>query len=224
MIMNTFKHYREEAVKVAQDTYIEEINALFQSIRSQRHDFINQVQTIHSLTKLKHYDELEKFTGEIAGEIHMINDYMNIGHPAIAALVRSKLSQAEAYHIKFTHDIKAVKLTALAGQALDINRILGNLIDNAFDEVLNYEEGLRTVNLYGREQDNGLHITISNYCAVAKERANCKIFQSGYSTKSGDHQGLGLSIISSIVKQYKGEIQVKALDENTISFEVRIPL
>lgn len=223
-IMNYFKNLREEAVKVAQDTYVEEINALFQLIRSQRHDFINQVQTIHSLTKLKHYEELEKFTEEIAGEIHIINDYINIGHPAIAALIRSKLSQAEAHHIHCSHDVKAVKLTALAGQALDINRILGNLIDNAFDEVLNYEESLRKVALYGREQNNTLHLTISNYCEDARERAASPLFKSGYSTKDGEHHGLGLPIISSIVKQYKGEIQVEALDETTISFEVRIPL
>lgn len=223
-IMNYFKNLREEAVKVAQDTYIEEINALFQLIRSQRHDFINQVQTIHSLTKLKHYDELEKFTEEIAGEIHIINDYINIGHPAIAALIRSKLSQAEAHHIHCNHDVKAVKLTALAGQALDVNRILGNLIDNAFDEVLNYDESLRTVNLYGREQNNTLHLTISNYCEDARQRAESPLFTSGFSTKNGEHHGLGLPIISSIVKQYRGEIHVEALDETTISFDVRIPL
>jgi len=223
-VMNYFKNLREEGVRVAQDTYVEEINALFQAIRSQRHDFINQVQTIHSLAKLKHYDELQKFTEEIAGEIHVINDYMNIGHPAIAALIRSKLSQAEAYHINFTHDVKAVKLTTLAGQALDINRILGNLIDNAFDEVLKYEEGLREISLYGREQNNTLQLTISNYCENAKQRVASPLFKSGFSTKSGDHQGLGLSIISTIVKQYKGEISLNALDENTISFEVRIPL
>lgn len=224
LIMNYFKNLREEAVQVAQDTYIEEINALFQSIRSQRHDFINQVQTIHSLAKLKQYEELEKFTAEIAGEIHMINDYINIGHPAVAALIRSKLSQAEAYHIRFTHDVKAVKLKALAGQALDINRILGNLIDNAFDEVLHYEESLRAVSLYGREEKHALHITISNYCEDAEQRAASPLFQSGFSTKSGEHQGLGLSIIASIVKQYKGELKVKALDVTTISFDVRIPL
>lgn len=224
LVMNYFKNLREEAVKVAQDTYIEEINALFQSIRSQRHDFINQVQTIHSLVKLKQYEEVEKFTAAIAGEIHMINDYINIGNPAVAALIRSKLSQAEAYHIHFKHDVKAVKLTALAGQALDINRILGNLIDNAFDEVLKYPEELRTVSLYGREANNSLHIKISNYCANAKEQVDMPLFKSGFSTKIGDHHGLGLSIISSIVKQYKGEIQMQAVDETTIAFEVKIPL
>ena len=224
LVMNYFKNLREEAVKVAQDTYIEEINALFQSIRSQRHDFINQVQTIHSLIKLKHYDEVEKYAAEIAGEIHFINDYINIGNPAVAALIRSKLSQAEAYHIEFTHDVKAVKLTELAGQALDINRILGNLIDNAFDEVLKYEESDRKISLYGREEQHTLHLKISNYCENATEKINLPLFKSGFSTKLGEHHGLGLSIIESIVKQYKGDIQMSAPDDETIVFEVRIPL
>jgi len=157
-VMRYFRKLREQAVQVAQDTYIEEINALFQSIRSQRHDFINQVQTIHSLTKMKMYDELEKFTEAIAGEIHYVNDFINIGNPTVAALVRSKISQAEGFKIDFVRDVKSVNLHAMAGKTLDINRILGNLIDNAFDEVLKHSEQNRKVILYGREQEGMLYL------------------------------------------------------------------
>lgn len=223
-VMRYFRSLREQAVQVAQDTYTEEINALFHSIRSQRHDFINQVQTIHSLTKMKMYDELEKFAEAIAGEIHIVNDYINIGNPTVAALIRSKISQAEGFKIEFVRDIKGVNLHAMAGKALDINRILGNLIDNAFDEVMKYDESNRLVKLYGREQDGLLFVKVSNYCTNAHQVINNPLFKSGFSSKGGEHQGLGLSIVAGLVKQYKGDLEVYAIDENHIEFSVIIPV
>ena len=223
-VMRYFRRLRDQAVQVAQDTYIEEINALFQSIRSQRHDFINQVQTIHSLTKMKMYDELEKFTEAIAGEIHYVNDFINIGNPTVAALVRSKISQAEGYKIDFVRDVKGVNLHAMAGKTLDINRILGNLIDNAFDEVLKHHEQYRKVILYGREQDGMLYLKVTNYCADANGTIKSPLFAMGFTSKGGEHQGLGLSIVSNLIKQYKGELEVSAVDEHYIEFLVVIPV
>lgn len=223
-VMRYFSRMREQAVQLAQDTYTEEINAMFQLIRSQRHDFINQVQTIHSLSKVKMYDELENFTEAIAGEVHYVNDFINIGNPTVAALIRSKISQAEGHHIKLVHDIKSVHLKAMAGKTLDINRILGNLIDNAFDEVLKYEESKRSVHLYGREDDGVLNMKVSNYCYNAFQTVNKPLFKSGFSSKGGEHQGLGLSIISELVKQYKGELEVYAASEHVIEFSFKLPV
>jgi len=223
-VMRYFKKMREQAVQMAQDTYIDEINALFQSIRSQRHDFLNQVQTIHSLAKVKMYNELEKFTEEITGEIHYINDFINIGNPAIAALIRSKISQAEGYHIKLEHDIKVSQLNTLAGKALDINRILGNLIDNAFDEVMQYEEQFRKINLYGREEEGMLVIKVTNYCSNVADLLTKPLFNVGYTSKGNHHQGLGLSIVTELVKAYKGEIEFTSPEQDQIQFIVRIPL
>lgn len=224
VVMRYFKNMREQAVQMAQDTYIEEINALFQSIRSQRHDFLNQVQTIHSLTKVKMYDELEKYTEEITGEIHYINDFINIGNPAIAALIRSKISQAEGFHIKLEHDIKVSQLNTLAGKALDINRIIGNLIDNAFDEVMQHEEELRIIHLHGRDEEGMLVLSISNYCKNVDEVLSRPLFNVGYTSKGQQHQGLGLSIVTELVKSYKGEIVVTTPAPERIEFIVKIPL
>jgi len=224
LVIRYFSRLREQAVQLAQDTYTEEINAMFQLIRSQRHDFINQVQTIHSLAKVKMYPELESFTEAIAGQVHYVNDFINIGNPTVAALIRAKISQAEGYHIKLVHDIKSVHLKAMAGKTLDINRILGNLIDNAFDEVLKYDESNRSVHLYGREEEGILIIKVSNYCYNAPQIVTKPLFKSGFSSKGGDHHGLGLSIISELVKQYKGELEVNAVSEHTIEFSFKLPV
>ncbi|MDQ6418352.1 GHKL domain-containing protein [Paenibacillus sp. LHD-117] len=219
-----YKYTREKAVQVAQETYTEEINSLFHSIKAQRHDFLNHVQTIHSLAELNKQKELVAYTKELTGEIRSINEYINIGNPAIAALIRSKISQAESYRIRFECSFNGLELQGMGGKTLDMNRILGNLIDNAFDEVLKYEESLREVELIVTQSKQVVEIIISNRCLDAELQARKPLFKAGFSTKQDGHQGLGLSIVKSIADRCKGEVAMDAPAPDQIKFTVRIPL
>lgn len=222
--MRYYRQSRDKAVRVTQETYVEEINQLFQSIRAQRHDFLNHVQTIHSLAELNKSSELVSYTKELTGEIRLMNDIINIGNPAIAALVRSKISQAESFRINFSCSFDGLNMQGMGVKTLDVNRMLGNLIDNAFDEVLKYDDDQRTVTLIGKQTTSDLAFTISNKCEQADEVAVKPLFDAGFSTKQQDHQGLGLSIVKSIAEKYKGHVQVIAEPSGLITFIVKIPL
>ncbi|MCM3629024.1 GHKL domain-containing protein [Paenibacillus glycanilyticus] len=221
--MRYFRQSREKVVEVTQQTYVDEINGMFQSIRAQRHDFLNHVQTIHSLAELNKSRELVAYTKELTGEIRLMNDIINIGNPAIAALIRSKISQAESYRIAFTCSFSGLNRLEMGIKTLDVNRMLGNLIDNAFDEVMKYSEDCREVELSGKQMDGFIEFCISNTCAQAHEVKDKPLFQAGFSTKDDAHQGLGLFTVKSITEQYKGSIQVNADTENKITFNIRIP-
>ncbi|MUT65852.1 sensor histidine kinase [Paenibacillus sp. NEAU-GSW1] len=221
--MNYIRKSRDKAVQVTQQTYADEINSMFQSIRAQRHDFLNHVQTIHSLAELNKSKELVAYTKELTGEIRLMNDIINIGNPAIAALVRSKLSQAESYRICLNCSFSGLSRLEMGVKTLDLNRVLGNLIDNAFDEVLRYDENRRLIELTGKQENGYLEFTISNTCDEAHAVASCQLFEAGYSTKKGEHQGLGLFVVKTIVDQYKGTVRVFASQQDQIKFVIRIP-
>ncbi|WP_241674557.1 sensor histidine kinase [Paenibacillus luteus] len=222
--MRYYRQSRDKVVKVTQETYVEEINQMFQSIRAQRHDFLNHVQTIHSLAELGKSQELIGYTKELTGDIRMMNDIINIGNPAIAALVRSKISQAESYKIGFSCSFTGLNMQEMGVKTLDVNRMLGNLIDNAFDEVLKYPEDRRQVTLVGNQTVDALEFTVTNTCDDAEGAVARPIFEAGYSTKQQDHQGLGLSIVKSIAKQYKGDVYVTAEPAGKLTFIVKMPL
>ncbi|WP_338552268.1 GHKL domain-containing protein [Paenibacillus sp. KS-LC4] len=224
VVMNYYRRSRENAVQVTQQTYVDEINQMFQSIRAQRHDFLNHVQTIHSLAELNKHEELIAYTKELTGEIRQMNDIINIGNPAIAALIRSKTSQAESYRIMFECTFTSFDKLEMGVKTLDLNRILGNLIDNAFDETMRYPESMRVVELQGLQRNGLLEFTITNTCEDAEKVAAMPLFQSGYSTKDQqDHQGLGLSIVKSIVDKYKGAIHIYADGPDRLTFFITIP-
>jgi sensor histidine kinase regulating citrate/malate metabolism len=153
-----------------------------------------------------------------------MNDIINIGNPAIAALIRSKVSQAESYKIDFDCSFSGLDVKGMGVKTLDMNRVLGNLIDNAFDEAQKFDEADRHVVLAVRQNDQFIEIDIANPCMDAVHLAKQPLFRSGYTTKRKGHQGLGLFIVKSIAERNKGTVKVEARSEKVIAFVVTLPI
>lgn len=199
---------RDRVAREAQETYLTEMNQLYNSIRAQRHDFINHVQTMHSMATLNKVNELKAYAKELSGEVHELSELITIDNPAIAALVRSKLSQAAGQKTRLECSFEGMGTLELGVKSLDLTRMLGNLIDNALDEVSHYPEEKRLIELRA-SADAQLEFSISNYTERAGVLKETSWFEAGYTTKGGGHQGLGLSIVRNMVEQYKGQMQVQ---------------
>ncbi|MBM7569215.1 sensor histidine kinase [Paenibacillus sacheonensis] len=222
-VVMAYRKSQDKLVRRTQETYLDEINSMFQSIRSQRHDFVNHVQTMQSLAELGKTEELKTYAAELTGEIRTMNEIISIGNPAIAALIRSKSLQAEMLKVDFASVFTDMNKLELGIKSLDMTRLLGNLIDNAFDEVMTYGEDLRQVSIEASQKDGYFQFMISNTCLRAEELRNKPLFQAGYSSKVGNHSGLGLHIVKSIVDKYKGVISLVLDEPNTVTFIIKIP-
>lgn len=217
-----FRSSRERVVRETQQTYLDEMNQLFDAIRGQRHDFINHVQTMHSMASLNKVTELKAYAKELSGEIHELNELITIDNPSIAALIRSKLSQAGTQKVRMECRFEGMGKLELGVKSLDLTRILGNLIDNALDEVNRYAEDKRRIEVTGL-LDGELEFCVSNYTERADVLKETFWFEAGYTDKGGSHQGLGLSIVRKIVEHYKGTLRVELDQPNKISIFVRLP-
>jgi anti-sigma regulatory factor (Ser/Thr protein kinase) len=209
-----FQRNKKLALQNVQEAYVDNIETLFQSVREQRHDFINHIQTIHSFLALKRYDDLQRYTNSLVGEIRVINDLININEPALIALMQAKLTQAESLHIQCDYDFKHMdRLKVSPIKATDIVKIVSNLIDNAFDATMELEKEHRHVRVTGNVTNNQLQFTVSNTGPDIPEEFRSKIFESGYSSKAGGkNSGLGLHIVKQLVNRYKGSVQIKCAD------------
>ncbi|MDO7906401.1 ATP-binding protein [Paenibacillus sp. JX-17] len=215
----------ERAARSVQDLYVENIDSLFRSIREQRHDFNNHLTTINLLVALKQYDELEKYTRELSGESRVLGEMININVPALSALIQAKYTQAVEKRITFEHDIMNLKQLELGTvKSTELVRILSNLIDNAFDALLQSDVADKIVRVTGNYEKGRLIFKVFNNGLPIPPELREKIFESGFSTK-GDtgHSGLGLSIIRGVLAKYKGSIQLESSEQGT-EFRVSIPI
>ncbi|MDN4617300.1 ATP-binding protein [Paenibacillus sp. PsM32] len=216
----------EAAAQSVQNVYLENIDALFNSIKEQRHDFNNHVNTIQLLVKMKKYDDLSTYTAELVGESIAMNQIININLPALSALIQAKTTQAYDRRIKFEYDISNLKSVQFGTvKSTELVKIVSNLIDNAFDAVSETDKPDKMVKVTGRVRGEQLTFTVGNNGNPIPEKLKQQIFEAGFSTKplNRKNSGLGLAIVQKILSKHRGIIRVES-DEEWTEFSVRLPL
>ena len=82
----------KQIVTQNQATVSDNIMELINSIRSQRHDFINNLQIINSLLYEGNYNELKRYITKLNNEVTVYNDLLKIDQPIVSALLNSKIT------------------------------------------------------------------------------------------------------------------------------------
>jgi hypothetical protein len=216
---------KDTAVRTTQETYIDHVDRMFATIRSQRHDFLNHVQTVYGLITHGQKEDQIRYMKELLEEIYEVNDMIRIGHPAIAALIQSKVALSIHRKIQFHHEFTGLERFTLGVKSVDIVKIIGNLIDNAFDEASKLPVEERLVSVKGWSENGRLCISVTNGLASPlTQEEELHMFEFGYSTKlDGVHQGIGLSVVKERIEHYKGTIEIEATSEQ-IRFLLSIPI
>jgi len=216
---------KNKEILTTQETYVEEIDNLFTTIRGQRHDFLNHVQVIQAFVRKGKTEELERYVTELVGEIVEINDLIQIGHPALAALIKSKMVFALDRKIDLRYSFEGMDRIGRGIASVDYVKIAGNLLDNALDEVLHRPPEERWVEIQGWTDEENFYLSVSNPARSVTEEQKANMFRPGFTTKTkGAHSGLGLSIVKERVVHYQGEVEVEAEPDQVLSFRVKLPL
>lgn len=216
---------RADAIRSTQEVYVDDINNMFATVRGQRHDFLNHVQVIHTMAQMGKYDQLQSYTATLVQETSEVSDIMNHTVPALAAFVKAKTTMALGYGIAFTCELpKEWNVSDSAINMLDIIKLLGNLVDNGFDETMRMPVGQRAVHVSVELDRDAAKLTIANRGQPIDDEMRARIFQAGYTTKGNGHSGLGLAIVQERVGHYRGQLDVKSdEDSGTTTFEIRLP-
>ncbi|MDI4644568.1 sensor histidine kinase [Cohnella hashimotonis] len=214
---------QKDTVLSTQEHYIEQISGMFTSIRGQRHDFLNHIQVMHTMLKLGKIQELKAFMSDIVKETHEVGDIVHHDIPAVAALLQAKTAVALGLGIDFSSEFAGRWNPQSPVKVIDIVKIAGNLIDNAFDEVVKMPPSERRVRAGFRLYDGYLELTVSNPGPPISEAARARLFEPGFSTKPGSNRGLGLPIVRERVAHYAGTLTVHSDEKRGTVFQVRLP-
>jgi len=193
---------------------------LINSLRQQRHDHINHIQTISSMLILNEHDEAQSYISGIANKYKFTGSIIRLGNPTLTALINTKKAVSEKYDTELIiHSGCKVNLQRI--KPWELSSIMSNLIDNAFDEVVKLDKLNRKVELNVSKSANGrgYEFTLTNPLCTSTTVDIDSIFSQGYSTKASKGRGYGLHIVKELVSKNNGTIDAN-LKKKSIEFKV----
>lgn len=199
--------------------YQQSLEAFMKVIRSQRHDFNVHLHAIKGLIDTDNFTECRKYIATMVKDSSDVNEVLPVHNPIISAMLHAFRENAESAGIHIEFDIH-YNMKDLAVSAYDLNRILGNLIQNAMDEIKRNKSDNYGIHLHIGKSDNMTMIDISNRFDVLSHNFN-NLFSDKYTTKRR-HEGIGLNTILCITESYGGMVYPE-VDGDIIHFIVRLP-
>lgn len=106
---------------------------------------------------------------------------------------------------------------------VEINQIIGNLLDNAADAIRNSGYPCNKIKLTTQRLEGKVQIQVQNQRPLIPPDIQEKIFQYGFSTKE-NHSGIGLSIVSDLVKKNRGTITLESNETTGTLFTIEFPI
>lgn len=200
--------------------HLKQIEDLIKTIQTQKHDHTKHLQTLQAMVHLEEIEAAKNYIDGIAENYWYTEEIVNAGHPVLTALLNSKCKIAEIKKIKFDFSIKC-DFQNIQFSSWDLCSILGNLIDNAFEAVIE-SAGEKNVGLEIKAENGNFVIYVINSGAKISDKGQKNIFIPGFTTKDSEGRGYGLFIVKKLVDKYGGMIQVVSHDKTT--FIISLPL
>lgn len=198
----------------------ENLEKLNSSLRAQRHDYLNHLQVVYGLMEMEEYEELKNYLHPVYKDMLKTSKALKTSKPAINALLKAKMDEAESKGIDVYIEVKS-NLQNLQVEDWELCKVLSNLLDNAMT-ALEQKQGERKIELDITEDMDHYWFRVSNNGPMIAEEMQEMIFKQGITTKKGEGHGMGLYIVSNVLKAYKGAIKLVS-EENETTFSFYIP-
>jgi signal transduction histidine kinase len=163
------------------------------------------------VTSVKNFTHMDRSTDMQVLDIHK-------GIRNTITMLNYKLRKG---NIELVEDFN-VELPEINGLPGELNQVWTNLIDNAIDAMEVNGNGILTIST--RKDGDFIQIMIIDNGPGIPEDIRSQIFDPFFTTKEmGKGTGMGLDVVSRIVRQHNGSIKVKSAPGHT-EFEVCLPM
>lgn len=196
-----------------------QMQRLNNELRSQRHDYLNHMQVVYGMAELEEYGELRDYLESIYRDMMKVGKALRTSIPAVNALLMAKMGEAEAKHIDFYVEVKS-DLKNLRMEPWELCKVLSNLIDNAIAALAEKEDGPKIMLDISEDREYYLFSVADNGTPVPKEN-KAAIFRQGFSTRPEAGHGMGLFIVSGVLRANGGSIRLESDQQETV-FTVKL--
>ncbi|MGO4179988.1 ATP-binding protein [Paenibacillus sp. TAF43_2] len=225
-VVGAVSSFRNKSELLRLTEELTQVKRYTEALRSQTHEYSNKLYTIYGLIQLESYQEaMDIITHETDVHQNLIHFLLQeIPDPIIGGILIGKFNRANELKVKLEIDSKSTFKTIPD----DLNRnhlvtIIGNLIDNALDAVLEKNDENRTVKVFLSDVGKAFTIIIEDNGSGIKEDVAERLFELGFSTKNEDHRGYGLVIVTQAIQQLRGHIRFESRPQEGTIFTVVIP-
>lgn len=208
-----WQHKKQRLQLLQLQESLQNLEQLNFELRAARHDYLNHLQVVYGLLELEEYEDLKNYLTPVYKGIMKTGKALKTAKPALNALLKAKMEEAERQQIDIYVEVKS-DLKQLSVEDWQLCKVLSNLIDNAMTALLEKSEEKKLEIDINEDRENYVFSVSNNGTAIPKECQE-KIFKRGFSTKKGEGHGMGLAIVSDIVKEYKGSVAVNSTEEKT---------
>ena len=198
---------------------VENLGALNDRLRMDRHDYLNHLQIVYGLMELEEYDEMNEYLRRVYKELLKTGKAIKTSKPAINALMAAKMAECEEKGIEFLVEVKS-DLKDIGIEDWELCKVLSNLVDNAVRAVGESDSEEKAVRVNITETAENYVFEVEDNGPKIPDEIKELIFRKGFTTKKGEGHGMGLAIVSRIVSDNKGVIEL-ATDESRTVFTVQ---
>lgn len=223
-IVGVVASFRDKTEVTEMINTLSEVRKYSEDLRAQTHEYTNKLYAISGLLQLGEYDEAIDFIQNESMN-HQIQSRIlveQIQDHKVQAILFGKIGKASEHKIAFTIDPNSY-LKPLP-KHIDLSKlitILGNIIDNAFEEVMKCPK--REVTFFTTDIGNDIVFEVSDTGKGIDFENYEDIFEKGFSTKIGKDRGYGLAIVKQVITELNGTIELQNVRGGGAVFTIFIP-
>ncbi|WP_449539348.1 ATP-binding protein [Ferdinandcohnia sp. Marseille-Q9671] len=223
-IVGVVASFRDKTEITEMVNTLSEVRKYSEDLRAQTHEFTNKLYAISGLLQLGEYKEAIDFI-QTESTNHQIQSKIlaeQIHDHKVQAILFGKIGKASENKITFIIDPNSC-LKPLP-KHIDLSKvitILGNIIDNAFEEVIKGTK--REVAFFTTDIGNDIIFEVADTGNGIDFDKHRDLFLKGFSTKNGQNRGFGLASVMQVVSELNGTIEIHNQSSGGAVFSVFIP-
>ncbi|MDD9148453.1 sensor histidine kinase [Sporolactobacillus sp. CQH2019] len=202
-----------------------DIGKYVDTLRSQRHEFMNKLHLISGLIQMQEYDLVRKLITQVNDEQQNILNFFlaHIRDPAIVGVLIGKMHRAKELGIQLTITPESYVRDRCPHRDIVLT-ILGNAIENAMEAIQSAARDKRpaVISVHMKTEMAGLYMEVKDNGPGIDPDLGKKLFDDGSTTK-GTGRGFGLALASRLVSRINGRIQMVSSSEGA-ALQVDLPI
>lgn len=184
-----------------------------ETLRVQKHEFLNKLHTVSGLVQIGDYEKAIKFIAKESNVQQRIIQCITskIQDPSIAGLLLGKIGRCKELGIDFVLSPKSILSSTVPFDRNSLIVCLGNIIENSIEAVqLQEVEDKRIYLLIVETECKGIVVSVRDTGIGIPKEFIKEILKKGFTTKKGEKRGYGLFLTKSIIDSLNGNITVSS--------------